>query len=73
MQVCREIGRYKKEHSMPVVQTKRYGDIMASRVESARGMGMDADFMRTILTAIHEESVRQQLDVLNADGPITLE
>ena len=73
MQVCREIGRYKKEHSMPVVQTKRYGDIMASRVESARGMGMDADFMRTILTAIHEESVRQQLDVLNADGTIPLE
>lgn len=65
MEVSREIGHYKKEHSMPAVQTKRYGDIMASRVEAAVNMGMSADFMRTVLTAVHEESVRQQLDVLN--------
>lgn len=62
MEVSREIGRYKREHSMPVVQTRRYGDIMASRVETAVNMNMDAGFMRTIFSAIHEESVRQQLD-----------
>lgn len=67
MQVCREIGRYKKEHSMPVVHARRYGDIMSSRVEAAVNMHMDADFMRSILSAVHEEAVRQQIEILNGN------
>lgn len=67
MGVCREIGRYKKEHSMPVVQAKRYGDIMNDRVNQAVNMHMGAEFMRTVLSAVHEESVRQQLNILNGD------
>ncbi len=65
MRVSREIGQYKKEHSMPVVQAGRYGDIMRSRVQLAEEMGMSGDFMKTVLQAIHEESVRQQIEVLN--------
>lgn len=67
MQVCREIGRYKKEHSIPVVQAGRYGDIMNSRVNAAVEMHMGAEFMRTVLSAVHEESVRQQINILNGD------
>lgn len=66
MAVSREIGKYKKEHSMPVVQESRYDDLMKSRVASAVDMGMSADFMRTVLQAIHEESVRQQIEILNS-------
>ena len=65
MRVCRDIGMYKKEHSMPVLQTGRFDDIMHSRVATAVEMGMSADFMRTVLAAIHEESVRQQIEILN--------
>lgn len=67
MRVCREIGRYKKEHSMPVVQAQRYGDIMTNRVNAAVNMHMGAEFMRTVLSAVHEESVRQQINILNGD------
>lgn len=65
MDIAREIGRYKKEHSMPVVQESRYDDLIKSRVAAAVQMGMSADFMKTVLQAIHEESVRQQIEVLN--------
>ncbi len=65
MAVSREIGRYKKEHSMPVVQIGRHDEIMQNRVKSAEDMGMDGDFMRTVLSAIHEESVRQQIEIFN--------
>lgn len=65
MRVSREIGQYKKEHSMQVLQAGRYDDIMKSRVMLAEQMGMSGDFMRTVLSAIHEESVRQQIEVLN--------
>ena len=28
-------------------------------------MGMSSDFLRTVLLAIHDESVRQQIEVIN--------
>lgn len=65
MSVSREIGKYKKEHSMPVVQESRYDDLIRSRVSAAVQMGMSADFMKTVLQAIHEESVRQQIEIVN--------
>lgn len=65
MRVSREIGQYKKEHRMSVIQANRYNDIIRTRVEFGQEMGMGADFLKTILLAIHDESVRQQIEVLN--------
>lgn len=65
MRISREIGQYKKEHSMPVVQTGRYDDILNSRAAAAEELGMNGVFMKTVYQAIHEESVRQQIEVLN--------
>lgn len=62
MAVSRQIGIYKKEHRMPVLQIGRHDEIMNRRLAAATEMGMSADFMRTILSAIHEESVRQQIE-----------
>lgn len=65
MRVCREIGQFKKEHRMPVVQIGRHDEIMQSRAQLAQEMGMSPEFMRTVLSAIHEESVRQQINIFN--------
>ncbi len=65
MRVCREIGQYKKEHRMQVVQIGRYDDILKSRIKLAEEMDMSGDFMKTVLQAIHEESVRQQVEIIN--------
>ena len=65
MRVSREIGQYKKEHNMPVLQTIRYDEILDKRTSNAVKMGMGANFMKTVLGAIHEESIRQQIEVLN--------
>lgn len=63
MSVAGEIGVYKKEHGMPVVQPERYNDLMERRVASGCSLGLCEDFTRTVLAAIHEESVRRQIDV----------
>lgn len=65
MRVSREIGQYKKEHQMPVFQVGRHDTIMQTRVKAAIEMGMSEEFMKTVLSAIHEESVRIQINVLN--------
>ena len=64
MRVSRDIGQYKKEHNMPILQAKRYEDLLARRAEQAVQLGMDREFMRSVLQAIHEESIRQQMQVL---------
>lgn len=65
MRVCREIGQYKKEHNLTVLQTSRYNEILSKRGAQGVLCGMDADFVRTVYEAIHEESVRQQIEIIN--------
>lgn len=65
MRVSREIGHYKKENNMPVLQTHRYDEILTKRMEQAAKMGMSTHFMKSILEAIHEESVQQQIRLFN--------
>ncbi len=65
MRVCREIGQFKKEHNMTIFQSGRYDEILNKRGIQAVQCGMDSEFMKKVFEAIHEESVRQQLDIIN--------
>lgn len=65
MRISREIGQYKKEHNMTVVQTGRYTEILDKRGAQGVLCGMSGDFMKCVFEAIHEESVRQQIDIMN--------
>lgn len=65
MRVCREIGQYKKENNLTVVQSARYTEVVDKRGAQGVLCGMSADFMKTVFEAIHEESVRQQLEIIN--------
>lgn len=63
--VCREIGTFKKEHNMTVLQTGRYNEILEKRGAQASLCGMNAEFAAQVFELIHEESVRQQLAIVN--------
>ncbi len=65
MWVAREIGTYKKEHDMTILQTGRYNEILDKRGSQGALCGMDADFIKKVFEAIHEESVRQQMEIIN--------
>ena len=65
MRVCREIGQYKKEHNMTVLQTARYSEILEKRGAQGALCGMGALFMAKVFESIHEESVRQQMEIIN--------
>ena len=65
MRVSREIGIYKKEHEIQVVQTDRYSEILETRGAQGALCGIDSECVKKIFEAIHEESVRQQLDIIN--------
>lgn len=65
MRVCREIGYYKKEHNMTVLQTSRYNEILDKRGAQGALCGMSSDFVVKVFEGIHEESVRQQMEIIN--------
>lgn len=65
MRISREIATYKREHNMTIVQATRYNEIFDKRGAQGVLCGMSDEFVRTIFERIHEESVRQQLEVIN--------
>ena len=65
MKVCREIGQYKKEHNMTVLQANRYNEILNKRGAQGSLCGMDPEFVAHVFENIHEESVRQQIEIIN--------
>lgn len=65
MRVAREIGTYKKEHDMTILQTDRYSEILEKRGTQGIQLDMDCDFIKKVFEAIHEESVRQQMEIIN--------
>ncbi|MBQ8098613.1 MAG: bifunctional 3-deoxy-7-phosphoheptulonate synthase/chorismate mutase type II [Bacteroidaceae bacterium] len=65
MRISREIAQYKKDHNVAVVQTGRYNEILDKRGAQGVLCGMSSDFMKAIFEAIHAESVRQQIEIIN--------
>ncbi len=65
MRVSREIAEYKKRHNMEVLQTTRYREILDKRDMQGSLCGMSPEFVKKVFEAIHEESVRQQIELIN--------
>ncbi len=64
MSISKEIGIYKKEHDMPILQSKRYETILSERCEKAKKMDLDPAFIERIMKSIHEESVKVQMEIM---------
>jgi chorismate mutase len=62
MEVSRGIGELKRRHGMAVVQRERFTKLLESAENRAMSVGLSTDFIHQIFSAIHEESVRQQVD-----------
>ena len=65
MRISREIGQYKKEHGMPVLQAKRYDEILSKRGAQAAELELDPEFVTAFLRVLHEESVHVQMKLIN--------
>ena len=53
---------------MPILQTVRYDEILTNRINQAEKMDMAGSFAKKFLEAVHEESVRQQMVIMQAEN-----
>ncbi len=65
MRLSGEVAQYKKEHSISVLQAGRYDEILTKRSEQGSSMGMSPEFIKEVFEAIHAESVKKQLSIVN--------
>lgn len=56
----RAIGDYKREHNLAVFQADRWHEVTESRVNMGLQNNLSDEFMREVLMAIHEESIKKQ-------------
>ena len=65
MKVVEEIGQYKKENRITILQLKRWNKIIHDRLDNGIKMGLNRDFVLKLLEAIHDETIQKQIDVMN--------
>lgn len=60
MNVAEKIGRIKLENDVRILQTARWEDIMERVLTSSKSLGLSENFLRTMLDAVHVESIEHQ-------------
>ena len=67
MSIARNIGQYKKENNMTVLQVERWNEILRTRIQSGEIKELNKDFILQLYSIIHDESIRQQTEVMNEE------
>ncbi len=65
MEVSERIGEVKKDNNMAILQGGRWNSIVERVVTESAAMNLSPEFLRTILEAIHLESINRQNKVMN--------
>lgn len=67
MNIVRQIGQYKKENKVTALQINRWAQIMEDRAKLAEKLNLDDTFIKALFQLIHEDSVRQQSDIMDSE------
>lgn len=65
MQIAEEIGAFKKEHQLTILQTSRWNKTLERLSKYAETMGLSPEFIRHYFDAIHMESIKHQDEIMN--------
>lgn len=68
MQVAQDLGQFKKQNDITIFQLNRWKEILQTRTDFGRELGLTEEFMQLFLEAIHKESIRKQNGVMNANN-----
>ena len=66
-EIVKQIANYKKENKVTALQINRWSQIMEDRLNLAHKLNMDETFVKIIFQLIHEDSVRQQTEIMDAE------
>ncbi len=65
MKMAEEVGLYKRENDITILQQEHWRKVIANRMDQADNLHLTNQFVRSIMDAIHQESIRHQTKVMN--------
>lgn len=66
MQLVEEIGKYKKENNITILQAERWNKITEQAIEKGANRGLSSEFVKKYYDAIHIESINHQKKIMDA-------
>jgi len=64
MEIVKEIGEYKKENDITILQLKRWSEIIHNRLENATRAGINRDFLIRLFELVHKEAIQIQSEIM---------
>lgn len=68
MKIAEQIGQYKKEHSITILQTGRWNEVLERVCRKGERLGLSKEFITQYFDAIHMESIKHQDAIMNEHG-----
>ena len=65
MRVAEKIGEIKRDNNVAILQGGRWNSIVDKVVAQAKALNLSEDFLKTVLEAIHIESINRQNSIMN--------
>ncbi len=73
MRIVEEMGEYKKNNDVSVFQMRRWENILKSRIDFGKKLGLDEEYIKNLLQLVHKESIKKQADILNRKDKLSAE
>ncbi|MBS7565295.1 bifunctional 3-deoxy-7-phosphoheptulonate synthase/chorismate mutase type II [Mucilaginibacter sp. Bleaf8] len=65
MKIVEQIGNYKKDNGITILQVNRWDEILQKRTDYAKALNLSPEFTEKLLELIHSESIRKQTEIMN--------
>jgi len=65
MKIAEQIGEYKRDNNVTILQVSRWDEIVQKRVQLAKALNLGEDFTVKYLELLHNESIRKQNEIMN--------
>lgn len=66
MKIADQIGQYKKDNNITILQTNRWNNILERAYTKADKLGLSKDFITKYFDAVHMESINHQNKIMNS-------
>jgi len=67
MELSEEVGQLKRENNITILQQEHWKKIIAARIANRGEYRLTQQFVRQLMDAIHQESIRHQTKVMNTE------
>ena len=65
MKLADQIGLYKRENNVTILQTNRWNYILERAYEKGKELGLSKEFILSYFDAVHLESINHQNKIMN--------